>query len=213
MAVDRRASRASADRPAAASTEPRQPTSRGRARRAEPAAPSPSPRPAAPIEPEPPRRIAAAGRHRRPRPSRSPPVESTPAVESAPAAPSAESDDAARRSCSRPGRSVVEQISRNPANRPLINACRPVEVRGATIVLGFPESQAFLRDIAERKRAMLEEGIGRVLGRAVAVKCVATNIELVEPVAALAAASNGEDLVAQARRIFADDLVDVAEVD
>ena len=102
---------------------------------------------------------------------------------------------------------------RNPANHPLIKACRPVEVRGATIVLGFPESQAFLRDIAERKRALLEEGIGRILGRAVAVKCVATNIELVEPVAALAATGNGEDLVAQARRIFEDDLVDVAEVD
>ena len=108
---------------------------------------------------------------------------------------------------------VVSEISSNPANRPLINACRPVEVRGATIILGFPESQAFLRDIAERKRSMLEEGIGRVLGRAVAVKCVATNIELVEPVGALATASNGEDLVAQARRIFAEDLVDVAEVD
>ena len=104
-------------------------------------------------------------------------------------------------------------ISRNPANRPLIGACRPVEVRGSTIVLGFPESQAFLRDIAERKRTMLEEGIGQVLGRAVAVRCVATNIELVPPAAALTAATNGDDLVAQARRIFEDDLVDVAEVD
>jgi hypothetical protein len=45
------------------------------------------------------------------------------------------------------------------------------------------------------------------------VKCVATNIEVVEPVAALAAASNSDDLVAQARRIFEDDLADVAEVD
>ena len=109
--------------------------------------------------------------------------------------------------------SVVERIGRNPANKPLITACRPVEVRGATIVLGFPESQAFLRDIAERKRAMLEEGIGHVLGRAVAVRCVATNIELVEPVAALAAA--GTATISSPRRgaIFEDDLVDVAEVD
>ena len=30
------------------------------------------------------------------------------------------------------GRQIVERIGRNPANRPLINACRPVEVRGAT---------------------------------------------------------------------------------
>ena len=101
---------------------------------------------------------------------------------------------------------VVERIGRNPANRPLIAACRPVEVSGATIVLGFPESQAFLRDIAERKRASLEEGIGEVLGRAVAVRCVATNIELVE-------ATPVPDLVEQARRVFEDDLVDVAEVE
>jgi DNA polymerase III gamma/tau subunit len=101
---------------------------------------------------------------------------------------------------------IVERISRNPANRPLINACRPVEVRGATIVLGFPESQAFLRDIAQRKQHLLEEGIAEVLGRAVAVTCVATNIELPH--------SNGsDDLVAQARKIFEDDLADVAEVD
>ena len=106
---------------------------------------------------------------------------------------------------------VVERIASNPANKPLIAACRPVEVSGATIVLGFPENQAFLRDIAERKRANLEADIGHVLGRPVAVRCVATNIEIVQPVAALA--GGGDDLVAQARRIFAEDLVDVAEVD
>ncbi|HUP83672.1 MAG TPA: DNA polymerase III subunit gamma/tau [Candidatus Limnocylindria bacterium] len=106
---------------------------------------------------------------------------------------------------------VVERISRNPADRPLISACRPVEVSGATIVLGFPESQAFMRDIATRKQRKLEEGIGEVLGRAVAVRCVATNIELIQQ--ELTAASGSEDLVTQARKIFADDLVDVAEVD
>jgi hypothetical protein len=106
---------------------------------------------------------------------------------------------------------VVERVSRNPADRPLINACRPVEVSGATIVLGFPESQAFMRDIATRKQRKLEEGIGEVLGRAVAVRCVATNIELIPQ--ELAAAGGSDDLVAQARKIFADDLADVAEVD
>ena len=101
--------------------------------------------------------------------------------------------------------SVVERIAGNPANRPLIAACRPVEVRDATIVLGFPESQAFLRDIAERKRASIEAGIGHVLGRAVAVACVATNVELAEPEAVLAQGT-ADDLVAQARRVFGDDL-------
>ncbi|MEO6349152.1 MAG: DNA polymerase III subunit gamma/tau [Candidatus Limnocylindrales bacterium] len=108
---------------------------------------------------------------------------------------------------------IVAVIGRNPANRPLISACRPVEVHDATVVLGFPESQAFLRDIADRKRAMLEQGIGEVLGRPVAVRCVATNVELVEPVTSIASAPGGDDLVAQARRIFEDDLLDVAEVD
>jgi DNA polymerase-3 subunit gamma/tau len=107
---------------------------------------------------------------------------------------------------------VVERVSRNPADRPLISACRPVEVSGATIVLGFPESQAFMRDIATRKQRKLEEGIGEVLGRAVAVRCVATNIELI-PQDVIATSNNGGDLVTQARKIFADDLADVAEVD
>jgi len=143
-----------------------------------------------------------------------PSPDSAPAVQSAqsaPSAPSVESDGLQELLTAWP--QIVQVISSNPANRPLINACRPVEVRGAIIVLGFPESQAFLRDIAERKKQMLEEGIGQVLGRAVAVRCVATNIELVQPVAAIAGPSNGDDLVAQARRIFEDDLVDVAEVD
>lgn len=105
---------------------------------------------------------------------------------------------------------VVEHVSRNPANRPLIAACRPVEIRDGRIILGFPESQAFLRDIAERKRSVLEEGLSAVLGRPVAVQCVATNIEMIEP----APADLGTDeLVAHARRVFEDDLVDVADVD
>jgi DNA polymerase-3 subunit gamma/tau len=177
------------------------------------------PRPAA--QPGPaaePRAAAELADDTTPAPRSEPVVKSEPAAKSAEAlesttpVQSAESDSAlAELIAAWPN--VVSEISSNPANRPLISACRPVEVRGATIVLGFPESQAFLRDIAERKRTMLEEGIGRVLGRAVAVKCVATNIELVEPIGQIASAGNGEDLVAQARRIFADDLVDVAEVD
>jgi DNA polymerase-3 subunit gamma/tau len=104
---------------------------------------------------------------------------------------------------------VVERIGSNPANRPLIAACRPIEVRDSTIVLGFPEGQAFLRDIAERKRPILEEGLSAVLGRPVAVRCVASNVEVGDRLAS----ANGEDLVAQARRVFGEDLVDVAEVE
>jgi DNA polymerase-3 subunit gamma/tau len=147
----------------------------------------------------------------------SPPIDTPPSIESSKGSesvPAVESDGPlAELLAAWP--QVVERIGLNPANKPLIAACRPVEVRGATIVLGFPESKAFLRDTAERKRTTFEAEIGHVLGRAVAVRCVATNIEIVEPVAALAgsAQSNGDDLVTQARRIFEDEMVDVAEVE
>ena len=101
---------------------------------------------------------------------------------------------------------IVARISQNPANKPLIEACRPVEVHGATVVLGFPENKGFLRENAERKRAAFEAGIGEVLGRAVAVRCVTSNVEL-------ATATPAPDLVEQARRVFQEDLLDVAEVE
>jgi DNA polymerase III subunit gamma/tau len=105
---------------------------------------------------------------------------------------------------------VVAHVARNPANRPLISACRPVEVRDGLVVLGFPENQAFLRDIAERKRAALEEGLAAVLGRSVGVRCVATNVAMP---AAQPDDGAGDELVAQARRVFEEDLVDVVEVE
>ena len=103
---------------------------------------------------------------------------------------------------------VVAHVSRNPANRPLIAACRPIELRDGIVVLGFPENQAFLRDIAERKRPVLEEAVAAVLGQPVGIRCVVANIELAAP-----SAEGDPDLVAQARRIFADDLAEVGEVE
>ncbi|MDL2335055.1 MAG: DNA polymerase III subunit gamma/tau [Chloroflexota bacterium] len=198
------------DRPA------RQPTNRPLAQPA-PAQPAPT-QPAQP-ESTPERAPAARQAARAPRPPQAvkvevaaKPVESVPVpVESVPQPVESVPDDAlAALIAAWP--QIVERVSRNPADRPLINACRPVEVSGATIVLGFPESQAFMRDIATRKQRKLEEGIGEVLGRAVAVRCVATNVELI-PQMGLGTAADGDDLVTQARKIFADDLADVAEVD
>ncbi len=103
---------------------------------------------------------------------------------------------------------IVSAIGSNPANRPLVTSCRPVEVSDGILVLGFPEDQAFMRDIAERKRLVLEEGIESVIGRSIAVRCVATNLELVEPV------DSGEgDLVSQAKRIFDGELAGVEDID
>ena len=99
-------------------------------------------------------------------------------------------------------------IGRNPANRPLVATCRPVDMRDGVLVLGFPEDQAFMRDIAERKRLVLEDGIAAVIGRPVAVRCVVTNLELADAV------DPGEgDLVAQAQRIFGGELVGVEDID
>jgi len=92
--------------------------------------------------------------------------------------------------------------------KPLIAACRPVSIEGALVTLGFPEDQAFLKDALERRRSMLEEVIGRILGRDVNVRCVATNLEDVPAIPPGEAA----DLISEARRIFGDDLVDVGEV-
>ena len=103
---------------------------------------------------------------------------------------------------------IVEHISRHPPTKPLIAACRPIGVEGNIVTLGFPEGQAFLKDVAERRRSNLEEGIGHFLGRAVAVRCVATNLDL--PPAPGDDAEN--PLFSEARRIFADDLADVGEV-
>ncbi len=103
---------------------------------------------------------------------------------------------------------IVAAIGSNPANRPLVTTCRPVELTDGVLVLGFPEDQAFMRDIAERKRRVLEDGIAAVIGRSMAVRCVVTNLELVEPV------DSGEgDLVSQARRIFDGELAGVEDID
>jgi hypothetical protein len=98
---------------------------------------------------------------------------------------------------------IVKSVS--PATRAVLAECRPIAVEGNVVTLGFPEAKGFLKDHAERKRADLEAAIGGHLGRAVSVRAVATNLEF-------ATAGPTDDLVAEARRIFADDLVDVGEV-
>jgi DNA polymerase-3 subunit gamma/tau len=96
-----------------------------------------------------------------------------------------------------------------PATRAVITECRPLSVEGHTVTLGFPEAKAFLKDVAERKRPDLEAAVGGFLGREVAVRCVATNVDLVPPGPA---DPDAAFVLAEARRIFADDLVDVGEV-
>ena len=93
-----------------------------------------------------------------------------------------------------------------PATRAVLTECRPIAVDGNVVTLGFPEAKAFLKDHAERRRLEVEAAVGGHLGRDISVRSVATNIE-VAPLVAV------DDLVAEAKRIFGEDLVDVAEVD
>ena len=99
---------------------------------------------------------------------------------------------------------IVEHLSAHPPTKPLIQRCRPVAVDGAIVTLGFPEEQAFLKEQAERRRPGIEAGIAAVVGHPVTVRCVVANVEL--------APRPSDDLVAEARRIFAEELADVGEV-
>ena len=104
---------------------------------------------------------------------------------------------------------IVTALSRQPVIKPLILMCRPVALDGVIVTLGFPEEQAFLREIAERKKAGIEAGIREVIGTDIGVRCIVANIEVPAP------SAGGDDgfLMAEARRIFGDDLADVVEID
>jgi hypothetical protein len=103
---------------------------------------------------------------------------------------------------------IVARLSQNPSLKPLIIVCRPIAVDGNVITLGFPEHQRFYAERIEQKRAPIEQGIAEVLGRDIAIKSVATNLELhpapPDP--------DTDRLLDEARRIFGEDLVDVGEV-
>jgi DNA polymerase-3 subunit gamma/tau len=104
---------------------------------------------------------------------------------------------------------VVARISANPATKYLIINSRPVSIEDNVVTLGFPEGQAFLAEKADKRRAVLEDGIGAVLGHPVAVRCVTTNLDLVPE---LPADDDAAFVLAQARRIFGDDAADAGEV-
>lgn len=104
---------------------------------------------------------------------------------------------------------VVARVSANPPAKPLIVECRPVSVEDNLVTLGFPESKAFLKDLLEKRRAILEESISAVLGRPVAVRCVATNIDVLPE---LPSDDEAAWILAEARRIFGEEGADPAEV-
>ena len=171
----------------------------------------PAPIPAPAVALERPAQAAPRPAEARARPDARPAVGPSPAPAPAFAAPPAPrgavADDL--RELRRRWPEVVGILSRHPPTKPLIEACRPIAVEGNVITLGFPESQLFLREAADRRRAGLEEGLGRILGRAVAVRCVATNVEL-DPV--LPPDPDAAAVLAAAREVWGDELVDAPDV-
>ena len=157
------------------------------------APPAPSPAPAAPTKPS----------NRAPAPPAPPPAEP-----SAPAPPKIRSGPTLQLLLER-WAEIVEVISKSPPTRPLIVACRPVSVDGNVVTLGFPEAQSFFKDVADRRRPILEDGVSRVLGMPVSVRCVAANVE----VAPLPEDPDSSRLLTEFKRIYGDDAVDVGNVD
>jgi DNA polymerase III subunit gamma/tau len=104
---------------------------------------------------------------------------------------------------------IVAVISRSPTAKPLIDVCRPIDVDGGVVTLGFPEARSFLKEVAERRRPVLEDGFARVLGMPVSVRCVPANVES----ATLAADPDGARLMSEFTRIWGDDVVDVKDVE
>ncbi len=193
-------------------------------------APAPLERPAV-RAPVPARVPSAAPERSAERPSSAPPPPAAPADVSAPAAhpaPAASSAPAVPPARSEPAPStapgtrsgptlalllerwaeIVEVISKSPPTRPLIVACRPVSVDGNVVTLGFPETQSFFKDVADRRRPILEDGVSRVLGMPVSVRCVAANVE----VAPLPEDPDSSRLLTEFKRIYGDDAIDVGDV-
>jgi DNA polymerase III subunit gamma/tau len=104
---------------------------------------------------------------------------------------------------------VVREMSRLPALKQLIIESRPIALEEGIVTLGFPEGRAFLRDAADKRKSAIEDGLAKVIGRTILVRCVVTNLDAYPP---LADDADAERLLSEARRIFADDLADVGEV-
>ena len=180
--------------------------------------PGPTVGPAVEAQPQ-----GSAGREResrRPRPSASTqdpgsvsadpaPVAADQASAPADAAPPATGADPALSELLAAWPAIVAKLSESPPTKPLITKCRPVSIDGTVVTLGFPEEQAFLKDAAERRKGIIEAGIGAILGRDVGVRCVVANVEIVE---AASADADAAYVLAEAHRIFADDLLDIGEV-
>ena len=145
--------------------------------------------------PDPPERVEA--RPDPPDPVTDPPVSTAgPAGAGVGSAVGAAPDDDLR-ALDRLWPAIVAELSKSPAVKALIADCRPIAVDGSAVTLGFPEGKAFLMDVAERRRPTLEAEIARALGHPVAVRMVATNLDLL-PAAPESSSDDDTDRIVEA---------------
>jgi DNA polymerase III subunit gamma/tau len=216
---------ATAEPPAPAATPVTHTTAAEPARTAAPPGPAPGSRPQRPGEPsgpgrsqQQPSRSAAAGgspppatRPSEPKPARSlePPSSRPPEPPRAEAPRTGAGPKPTLELVLQRWPEIVAVIGHSPAVKPLILDCRPIGVDGAVITLGFPETKSFLKEVAERRRPMLEDGFAKVLGMPVNVRCVPANVESGN----LTSDPDGNRMLTEFNRIFGDDAVDVRDVD
>ncbi len=152
-----------------------------------------------------------------PRPATPPAIPASTPAATAPATPAVEPRDA-RPDASAPvdleavlaaWPEIVAIVGENPPAKPIITACAPIAADDGVVTVAFPEAQAFLRERAEKRRDVIERGFDAALGRKVVVRFVTSNVVPAMP----AEEREAERLLAEARRIFADDIAGIAEVD
>jgi DNA polymerase-3 subunit gamma/tau len=104
---------------------------------------------------------------------------------------------------------IVAMVGENPPSKPIIVACAPIGVDDGIVTVAFPEAQSFLRERAEKRREVIERGFDAALGRRVGIRFVTSNVVPALP----AEERDAERLLSEARRIFADDIAGIADVD
>ncbi len=104
---------------------------------------------------------------------------------------------------------IVAIVGENPPAKPIIIACAPIAVDDGVVTVAFPEAQSFLRERAEKRREVIERGFDAALGRRVGVRFVTSNVVPAMP----SEERDAERLLAEARRIFADEIAGIADVE
>ncbi|MCU0505566.1 MAG: DNA polymerase III subunit gamma/tau [Chloroflexi bacterium] len=104
---------------------------------------------------------------------------------------------------------IVAVVGENPAVKPIIATCAPIGVDDGVVTVAFPEAQGFLKERAEKRRGDIERGFDVALGRRVGIRFATSNVVPALP----SEERDAQHLLDEAKRIFADDIAGVGDVD